>query len=330
MTILIIIIVSMMAGCGAPGEEMETDSTNGPVIGNAGSDIGVTVAAQCEAATCEPGPIGLTGPTGLPGADGLSGLQGPQGLPGQDGTNGTKGVDGTNGTDGAKGDKGDSGTNGTNGTNGITGAKGDKGDQGNPGTNGNDGSDGSQGLQGLKGDTGATGAAGSPFVWVDATGTPVPGFLPTPALRTGGGQSRAYYLDPATDTLWLVDQTSLQVYAVDSQLYEFGYTTLSCAGNKHIFPPQIGTPTLPMPYVPFEVTDSLGVRQYRIRNSSFVGGTGQSICSLSSFGGTSCELYNSTTPFCESIPWVIPWDQTQLVSKPTLSVTPPLRMIYQG
>lgn len=133
------------------------------------------------------GPRGEIGPAGPAGADGIDGDPGPKGDKGDVGERGLQGPEGPEGPEGPAGPKGDQGIQGLTGPEGPQGEAGPKGDTGPRGPAGADGVNGAigpKGDPGLDGADGAQGPKGDPGepaptpVWVSATLTPNPTWIP--------------------------------------------------------------------------------------------------------------------------------------------------------
>lgn len=350
MIFLVFLMAMVFAACGT-----EADTTPAAMASvheipdnSVRSDgVAVTTVAQCEEVMCEPGPMGVQGemgPMGVPGAPGAQGPQGatgpagPQGLQGGTGDVGVQGPQGDPGTPGAPGAQGDTGDSGPQGAKGDSGDTGDPGAQGDKGDKGDSGDTGDSGPQGPQGVPGSAGAAGSPFVWVDAVGKVLNGFLPelgTVNSIFAVSTHRVKYLDPATNYMWLVDPFTLQVYATDATVYESGYTTTNCLGGLPdllMYAPAAMDWAKPWPGVPFQVMDKGGVRKWYVRDDTYIGTLGASICGVSSWDdtGADCELYTNTGNFCGDVPWQIPIDRTQEVTPPTIDAVAPLHMEFQG
>ena len=122
MRTLILVLVSLVVGCGSNGAPGASPEPAHQGVAGTGGDVRAQDSA-CPS-SCPAGPQGAPGPAGEPGAQGPRGDVGPQGLTGPQGEAGPQGP---------KGDAGPAGAPGPQGLPGPQGAQGPKGDKGAPG-----------------------------------------------------------------------------------------------------------------------------------------------------------------------------------------------------
>ncbi len=122
MRILILVLVSLVVGCGSNGAPGASPEPARQGAAGTGGDV------RAQDSTCSSScPAGPQGPAGEPG------VQGTHGEPGPTGPQGQMGAQGEVGPQGPKGDAGPTGAQGSQGQPGPQGAQGPKGDKGAPG-----------------------------------------------------------------------------------------------------------------------------------------------------------------------------------------------------